>query len=538
MIKRTTRTAQRIIPTCSHFCYQRLLYSSQQNQLKLPLKHNYGLFINGKFEPSSSKSTFDVENPATGDILCTVSSAQPDDVERAIQCAHESYQDGRWRNKDIRERCFILNKAANLLRDHVLDIAWMESLQTGRPIREMNAQLQRLPHWLEYYASLIRTFEGTVPPFEGNYLNYVTRIPLGVIAQITPWNHPMLIAIKKIAPALATGNSIVCKPSELAPCSVLEFAQLLSDAGIPDGVFNVIPGLGPVTGKALCQSKLIKKIDITGGTETGKIVGSMAGHNLAYYTAELGGKAPVIVFDDIVKDGKLEQCINGITFGSFIASGQTCIMGARILIQESIYEEVVGKLVDKVSKIKCGLPQDIKTQFGPVISREQREKVIEFVECAQSEGGKVLCGGRVPGDKALSNGYYYEPTVIGDCTVDMRVVREEVFGPVIVLLKFKDEQDAIAIANDSEFGLAASIWTKSVDRAHRVASKLDVGIIWINDHHRNDPSSPWGGTKQSGLGRENGTDAFREYTQSKSVVVNCSDQPFDWFVDDDNVRYS
>ena len=213
-------------------------------------------------------------------------------------------------------------------------------------------------------------------------------------------------------------------------------------------------------------------------------------------------------------------------------------MGARILIQESIYDAIVAKLVQKVQKIKCGLPQDIKTQFGPVISKQQRQKVIDFVECAKSEGAKVLAGGKVPNGKEFENGYYYEPTVIGECTVDMRVVREEVFGPVIVLLPFRDEAEAIDIANDSEFGLAASIWTGSIPRAHSVANQLDVGIIWINDHHRNDPSSPWGGTKNSGLGRENGLDAYREYTQSKSVVINCSDKPFDWFVDDENVRYS
>ena len=285
--------------TCSQFNQYASYSNTHHQQQQISLRDNYGLFINGKFQPSADNSAFDVEDPATGLTLCTVSSAQPSDINFAIRSASESFKDGRWRCLDIRHRSQILNNAASILKSHVLDIAQMESLQTGRPIREMNAQLQRLPHWLEYYASLIRTFEGTVPPFEGNYINYVERVPLGVVGQITPWNHPMLIAIKKIAPALAAGNSIVCKPSELAPCSVLELSEILSTAGIPDGVFNVVPGDGKVAGKALCESELVKKIDITGGTETGKIVGMSAGKNLAYYTAELGGKAPVIVFDDI-----------------------------------------------------------------------------------------------------------------------------------------------------------------------------------------------------------------------------------------------
>eukprot|EP01084_Bolivina_argentea_P239486 402533_1 len=543
MFKTKLHVACKLLGRTNYTYSQSLLYTSkltQKDEFKLSLKDEYGLFINGKFESSSDGSTFEIENPANGNILCKCANAQPNDVNKAINYAYESYMDGRWKNMDIRQRSYILNKAANLLKEYVFDIAYMESLQTGRPIREMNAQLQRLPHWLEYFSSLIRTFEGTVPPFEGNYINYVQRVPLGVIAQITPWNHPMLIAIKKIAPALATGNSIVCKPSEFAPCSVLEFAQILTQAGVPDGVFNVITGIGHDSGQVLCKSNLIKKIDITGGTETGKIIGQMAGNNLAYYTAELGGKAPVIVCEDIVNNDMLTQCINGITFGSFIASGQTCIMGARILIQESIYDIVVEKLVEKVQKIKCGLPQNISTQFGPLINNIQRNKVIEFVEyCHKTNEGKILCGGKIPNDNnELNNGYYYEPTIIGNCNVNMRIVKEEIFGPVIVLIKFKNDNDAINIANNSKYGLAASIWTNSISRAHRIANNLDVGIIWINDHHRNDPSSPWGGTKQSGLGRENGIDAFREYTQTKSVIINCNDKPFDWFVDDSNVRYS
>ena len=522
----------------------KLLSNNNIRKLNISLADNYGLFINGKFERSVDNSTFNVENPATGDILCKVSCGQIEDVNKAINCAYKTFEDGIWRNCDINKRFKILINASQILSKYVLDIAMIESLQTGRPIREMNAQLQRLPEWLEYFASLQRVYQGIITPFQGEYLNYIHRVPLGVCGLITPWNHPMLIAIKKISVALATGNSIVCKPSELAPCSILEFAKILKNAGLPDGVFNVIPGFGHICGKTLCKSPLIKKIDITGGTETGKIVGKFVGENLSYYTAELGGKAPVIIFDDIIKNNMLEQCINGIVFGSYIASGQTCIMAARILIQENIYHKIVNKLINKIKKIKCGHPQDIKTQFGPVINNQSRQKIINFVENAKKEGGKILCGGKIPNylnNNKLNNGYFYEPTVI-ECDIknaeNMKCVKEEIFGPVIVLLKFKDKNEAIKLANNSEFGLAASIWTSNISLAHSIVNKLDVGIIWINDHHRNDPSSPWGGMKNSGLGRENGYDAFREYTQSKSVIINYSDKPFDWFKDDDNIRYS
>jgi acyl-CoA reductase-like NAD-dependent aldehyde dehydrogenase len=366
-------------------------------------------------------------------------------------------------------------------------------------------------------------------------LNYVKRVPLGVVGQITPWNHPMLIAIKKIAPALAAGNSIVVKPSELAPCTLIEFAHLLKQAGLPDGVFNVVPGFGATAGKALSEAPGLGKLDLTGGTETGRIAAAAAGKNLTSVIMELGGKAPVLVFDD----ADLEQAVNGCAFAGFIAAGQTCIMGSRVIVHERVYDKFVAALVAKVSAIRCGDPSNGVTQMGPLISAAQRDKVERFVQLAKEEGAKVLCGGRRPELPApFNSGFYYEPTLIGDVHPQMRVVREEVFGPVVVVYKFKDEADAIRLANDSPFGLAAAVWTRDVKKAHRVADSVHAGIVWINDHHRNSPSSPWGGFGDSGIGRENGLDAYHEYTASKSVVVNTSDAPFDWFVNDKNVRYS
>lgn len=372
---------------------------------------------------------------------------------------------------------------------------------------------------------------------------------------ITPWNHPLLIAIKKLAPALATGNSVILKPSELAPLSVLELGDMFKQAGLPDGVLSILPGDGSV-GQSITTHPSIKKIDFTGGTKTGRVVGKMGGENLCHITSELGGKAPMIVFEDALTKqiqvpsssnkgtemiSNFDNVVNGCAFGSFIASGQTCIMGSRILVQESVYPQFLKKLIAKISKITIGDPFLQTTQMGPVISQSSLTNIQNFVTNAKKEGATVSYGGN---DFAIdhlslpySNGYFYPPTIISDVTPDMDVVRNEVFGPVVVVYPFKDEEEAIQLANDSPFGLAASIWTGDSKRGHRIAQRLNVGIIWINDHHKNDPSSPWGGMGESGIGRENGLEAFREYTQAKSVVTSYDDTPFDWFVTED-VRYS
>lgn len=313
-----------------------------------------------------------------------------------------------------------------------------------------------MPEWFEYFAALIRTHEGTCPPFSGSYINYVKRVPLGVCGLLTPWNHPMLIAVKKIAPALAAGNSIVLKPSELAPVSVIELGALCTKAGLPDGVMNIVPGLGEPTGRTICSHPLVRKVDLTGGTSTGRVVGKIAGENLCSVVTELGGKAPMIIFPDC----DLDQAVNGAAFASFVASGQTCIMGARLIIHESIYETFMTKLAEKAKRIRIGDPFDIQTQMGPVISNNSREKIKKMVNDAVSNNATIYSGANIPTlPTPFNQGYYYSPTVLG-VNRNMFIWKEEVFGPVVVGLPFKSEKEAIELANDSPYGLAGNIFSK------------------------------------------------------------------------------
>ncbi|KAG8218564.1 aldehyde dehydrogenase domain-containing protein [Butyriboletus roseoflavus] len=496
-----------------------------------------------RYQLHPPRDPFTVFNPATGEVLCSVDAATAKDVDTYVAQAHAAYQSGVWSRAPLLTRSTVLSRLAELLEKHTPNIANIETLQTGRTIREMTSQIGRLPEWLSYYSALLRTHQGFVAPTQGKLLNFVHRVPLGVVAQITPFNHPLFIAVKKIAPALAAGNSVIVKPSELAPISLLEFSNLTKEAGVPDGVFTVLPGYGHTTGKQLASHPLVRKVDITAGTQTGRALGPVVGANLAAFTAELGGKAPIVVFDD----ADLVSAVNGVAFASFIASGQTCVSGTRIIIQEKIYKKFMQAFLDKVERIRerMGDPSNPQSSMGSVISGKHLERIEQMVRSRKS--GEIVAGGeRMTGKSALdgfdlSKGSFYPPTVITDVDTKDEIWQEEIFGPVVIVNKFREEEEGVALANTCKYGLGAGIWTSDLSRAHRAADAIEAGIVWVNTHHRNDPSSPWGGMKESGIGRENGLEAFEAYSQSKSVILNTataeeSRVTDDWFADSGDVK--
>lgn len=492
----------------------------------------FDLYIGGEFLPAAQGKYFPVENPATGETMATVAEGEAGDIETAVSAAEKAFEE--WGDMEASARATILNRAAEILTRRLPEFIDIEVAQTGRPVREMKAQLQRLPEWYSYFGAVARTHEGAVHPFGKTHLNYTVRRPLGVVGLVTPWNHPLLILTKKVAPALAAGNTMVVKPSELAPLTPLMLASVLEEAGLPAGVYNVVPGFGATAGAALTGHPRIAKVDLTGGTGTGRLVAATAGRNLIPISAELGGKASVVIFEDMA-----DQAPAAALFAAFIAAGQTCVQGARLLVERSVHDQVLTELVDRANRIRIGSPSDPSTQMGPMISAKQRDLAEKYVEIGKAEGATLAAGGRRPQGDQFANGYYYTPTIFSDVKNDMRIAQEEIFGPVVCVLPFDTEEEAIELANGTDFGLAASVWTRNGAKGHRVAGKIAAGIVWINDHHRVDPASPWGGFKDSGLGKENGIVCYESYTRVQSVVVNLSEEPFDWFDDDgQEKRYS
>jgi acyl-CoA reductase-like NAD-dependent aldehyde dehydrogenase len=492
----------------------------------------YGHFIGGRERASADERTFEVRNPASGALVARVAEGGAAEIGLAVEAGEAAFADGRWSRLPVRERQRILSRFADGIEAALPELATLESTCVGRPLREMRAQLGRVPEFYRYFAAVARTAEDAVTPFEGPYLNYVRRVPLGVVGQLTPWNHPLLILTKKLAPALAAGNTVVVKPSEYTPLTTLVLAGIARDAGVPDGVFNVVAGFGAEAGAALCSDKRLRRLDLTGGTETGRVVAKLAGENLIRVTCELGGKAPVIV----LPDADLDRAAAGATFAAFIASGQTCVAGTRVLVHESQADALVDRMVRRARAIRIGDPADLATQLGPLVSQAQLDRTERYVAIGTAEGATLACGGRRPGgDRAA--GFFYEPTIFTGVLPSMRIAQDEIFGPVTCVLTYRDLDDAVRIANGIEFGLAASIWTGDAARAMKLAERLECGIIWINDHHRIDPALPWGGMKNSGIGREAGLEGYREYTTTKSVIVNL-DEPVDWYATDAVVRLS
>lgn len=465
----------------------------------------------------------DVRDPASGAVRWTVAEGSAADIARACSAAQDAFP--AWAATDADERARLLRRLAQIVRERMAGLAALESAVTGRPIREMAAQMSRIPEWLDYFAGIILGLEATANQVKGGFLTYSRFRPHGVCALLTPWNHPILILTKKLAAALAAGNTVVVKPSELAPVTPLILADWAVEAGFPPGVINVVTG-GAVAGAALVAHPAVRHIDLTGGTATGRRVAAAAAERLVPCTLELGGKTPVVVFDS----ADLDEAVAGALFAGFVAAGQTCVSGSRFLVQRGCHDAFVDRLGQRVAALRQGAPSDPATDIGPVISAAARDRCMAHIAAAIAEGARLVAGGVARSlPDPLSGGYFVPPTVFADVTPEMRLFQDEVFGPIVSVTPFDSEDEAVALANAGPFALGASVWTRDILLAHRTVARLDAGVVWINDHHKNDPRSIWGGSGDSGYGRENGWDALLSYLIKGSVTVRTAEGFSDWF---------
>lgn len=482
------------------------------------------LYIDGEFVEPSSDEWFESTDPYTDEEWIEIPRGLATDVDRAVTAAHEAVFNSGWAELTQTERSEQLHELADVLEERGETHAEMEVRDNGKPIREMSSQHEAIPDWYRYYAGLADKIHGeTVPVHKPNKHVFTEKEPVGVVGAITPWNSPTMLATWKLAPALAAGNAVVLKPDEKTSASALALAEAIDDAGIPDGVVNVVTGFGSEAGQALVTHDLVDKISFTGGTATGSHIASQAGQTFKRTAMELGGKSPNIVFPD----ANLENAVNGALAGIFSAAGQSCSAGSRLLLHEAIHDEFVEELATRAERIELGDPKDPNTEMGPLASDEQLETVQSYVDTALEAGSTLVTGGEpVPQDGCDR---FFQPTIFTDVRNDDRLAQEEVFGPVLAVIEFSSESEAIEIANDVDFGLAGGVWTEDIRRAHRVSSAIRAGRIWVNNYGNSSFTAPQGGYKQSGWGRENGIEGLEEYLETKTVWIELAEETDDKF---------
>ncbi|MCI0184042.1 MAG: aldehyde dehydrogenase family protein [Acidibacillus sp.] len=489
------------------------------------LKDTYQLIINGKHVDSENGEFFETENPATGEVIAKVAKATRQDVDRAVDAARQALTQGKWARFSAAKRSQVLNKIAAILRERFDELCELEVQNSGKSLANAKGQVLQAIEDFELYAAAALVHEGKTKSVPNGFLNYTVKEPVGVCAQIIPWNYPFMMAAWKLAPALAAGCTIILKPASLTPITAIVLTEICQEAGVPDGVINVITGSGADVGAYLVEHPGVDKVAFTGETSTGKDIMARASQTIKRVTLELGGKSPNIVF----ADADFDAAIDGALFGIYYNTGQSCEARSRLFVHESIYDAFVDAFVEKAKKLRMGNPLESETHVGAIISDQQVRVIDGYVQSAKAQGARVVYGGMRPEGATFERGHWYMPTVIADVNNHMKVAQEEIFGPVIVIIPFANDNEVIAMANDTIYGLAASLWTQNFGRAHRVAAQLKAGIIMINNPFSAFPGLPFGGYKQSGFGRELAIESLDLYTETKSILAYIGEKPLNPF---------